>query len=397
MKKRIISLLLIISILLTGIIPAGASFRKAEETPKTGYCLIDKIENEGFPAIESSLIFKILKAFRTITGVLTGTIFTQKNLDITADEVITDLCKYVADGTVIDINEALEEIPDIQNGLRLLTNIIPVETADIRTYLYDIKDKKLEEGDYTGAAFCHMLGVGLSVIEKAEIYGEMLEEEEGNVIQVKVDVTLKDGTVDTFDSPLYINLDTGLAYGRDDGGMLSLGFNFNVYDLVAYATIHSWQRDFGFCLGYDILCYILPFYNYRTRRFKFEYGGKEWMVQIWKGAYILANGSEVGLYNRDKGSFGTYYNCVTDEEMVNMSMTLRHNDDILVEMPEQLHWWINGFKLGKRLYHPYSLTLNFTIEMYDEEMLKAFTDSIDNQIYHDVSYTVEGLKVYCEW
>jgi hypothetical protein len=120
------------------------------------------------------------------------------------------------------------------------------------------------------------------------------------------------------------------------------------------------------------------------------------MIQVWKGNYLVSNGAEVGIYNRDKIRFGTSYDCAGDEDMMNMSMKLYHGDDLIFERPEQLHWWLTGFKLSRTLYIPDKMTLDFTIEMKDEEMLKAFCKSID-KTYKDMTYTVDGLKVNVIW
>ena len=139
------------------------------------------------------------------------------------------------------------------------------------------------------------------------------------------------------------------------------------------------------------------FFNYNTRRFKFEYDGLEWMIQIWKGNYIITNGAEVGLYNREASKWGTFYNCVTDEEMLDMSMQVCAGDKVLVNKPLQKHWWINGFNLSGRMYFPSTLTLKFSIVMPDEAMLDAFCESIDNHHRSDVSYTVDGLTGNVVW
>ena len=80
-----------------------------------------------------------------------------------------------------------------------------------------------------------------------------------------------------------------------------------------------------------------------------------------------------------------------------MSMQILHGDKVLVNKPLQLHWWVNGFNLGTRMYLPESLTMKFSIVMKDEEMLKSFCEAIDNHYRHDVTYTVDGLTVYAIW
>jgi hypothetical protein len=138
-------------------------------------------------------------------------------------------------------------------------------------------------------------------------------------------------------------------------------------------------------------------WHYNTRRFKFDYDGLEWMVQIWKGNYLIANGAEVGLYNREPGKIGTYYDCAKDDRMIPMSMQLYAGDELLVEQEEQLHWWINGFRINGVHYPVSSLTLFFTFEMPNEEILNAFCKAIDKNIRKDVNYKVDGLKVIVAW
>ena len=168
--------------------------------------------------------------------------------------------------------------------------------------------------------------------------------------------------------------------------------------MLVYATLNCWMRDFGFCYFYDVLATSMPtFFKYETRRFKFEYNDMDYMIQIWKGNYTISNGGEVGVYCREKGKIGTYYDCANDEQMLPMSMQILYGEKVLVNKPLQLHWWVNGFNLGKKLYKPESLTMKFSIVMPDEEMLKAFCEAIDNHKGHDVTYTVDGLTVNAIW
>lgn len=43
------------------------------------------------------------------------------------------------------------------------------------------------------------------------------------------------------------------------------------------------------------------------------------------------------------------------------------------------------------------LTLTFTVEMKDEEMLRAFCDALERNLWHDVTYSTDGLKVSVTW
>ena len=232
-------------------------------------------------------------------------------------------------------------------------------------------------------------------IEECKAYCVPIDEE--NCYEVYLRITVKDGGVEEFGTGMLINTETQTLYGRDGNGFLGIGFNLDYGDLLVYTMVNVWMRDFGFMLFYDIFSYITPMFFYNTRRIKFDYDGLEWMVQIWKGNYIVSNGAEVGIYTREPGSFGTYYNCANDEQMMNMSMKLYHGDELILERTEQPHWWLTGFKISNVLYPAHTQTLDFTIEMKDEAMLEAFCNAIDNHYRQDMEYTVDGLKVNVIW
>ena len=247
------------------------------------------------------------------------------------------------------------------------------------------------------ASVCHAIGAYMSIIQKLYIYTEKTDEKD--VYKVMLYLEYEDGTNETHDAGLHINMKTGECYNDKGTGMFGSGYNFNIYEMVVYTTVDCWMRNFGFCILYDILANVNPIsYSYVTRRFKFEYDGLEWMIQIWKGNYFISNGGEVGIYSREPGEYKTsFYNCASEDQELMMSMQILLNDKVLVNRPLQRHWWISGFNIGTMRYLPSVLTLKSTIVMPDEEMLEAFTASIDENVMGDVSYTVDGLKVNLVW
>ena len=171
-----------------------------------------------------------------------------------------------------------------------------------------------------------------------------------------------------------------------------------MYDLTVYTVVNSWQRKFGFSLAYDVISATNPAFNYVTRRFKFDYAGKEWMLQIWKGNYALVtNGGEIGIYCREPGSNTGFYQAAADEDMLEFSLEVYYGDELLVARGPVTHWWLTAFKLSPTLYLPDSLTMNFTVTVKDEAELKALTAAIDAEAAHDVNYNVSGLTVYGTW
>ncbi len=357
----------------------------------------EKINEEGYPVISTEQFMTITNAFDFIRRVLTGDLFLpREKMNVTVDDFVTDACNQIFEHCGLDIVALLTSIPDVGASAELTAKVFNINTDTIREEMYNKRDEFDEAGNPTLAKICFFLGAYLSVIEECVFYADPTEDP--NVYEVKLKVTFKDGTCEYYHPYILINTETGECTSKHDSGLLGIGFNFNLKEMLVYATIDCWMRDFGFCLFYDIAANSMPLlWNYDTRRFKFEYDGLEWMIQIWKGNYLITNGAEVGVYNRAPGSFGTYYDCATDEQLMEMTLQVYHGDELLVNQEPQLHWWINGFQMHERRFVPGSLTMKFSVLMPTEEMVKAFTESIDNHYKHDVTYTVEGLKVLVTW
>lgn len=353
----------------------------------------DQSELSGrFPIIATSTIFK---SIRYVIYFLTGHFLygPPKNFEVSVSDDIVELCDYMKDNSSLDLYKILTNLPDTSDTAKVIGKVFHIDTKEYRAEMYEKRDEFNEQGDWLKANLCWLVGAYMAGIEKADVYTVPYED----VHQVELLVTYSDGTTEIFHPEIYINFETGECFGNDERGMIGSGFNTNVYDMFVYAPMYCWMRDFGFCVEYDLLCYMLPMYRYRTRRFKFSYDDRDWMIQCWKGNYMCTNGGEVGIYNREKGNFGSYYDVITDDELMPMSLQVLHGDDMIVNVEETPHWWVNGFKLTSTLYHPMSMTEIFTITFPDETMRDAFTQAVDKNMYHDVSYTVDGLKVTCTW
>ena len=65
------------------------------------------------------------------------------------------------------------------------------------------------------------------------------------------------------------------------------------------SRIDAWQRGFGYCALYDkaalrfnMIFDCLPVY--------FDYQGKTWLIEFWKGQYGINTGCEIGVYYADR-------------------------------------------------------------------------------------------------
>ena len=400
MMKKIMSVILVFVIAFSCVLPvANAQGREKAVTELSSISdYKEYLRENGYPAITTEQYLKIAGLITTINRILTGQIIKPKeHFNVTVDALIVEISDYAFERTGFDLEEIMHRLPDISKPAELITNTFSIDTTALREEVFAVRDELNANGEGDKAAIYHFLGVYMSVIELCEIYTIPVE---GNpdLVEIVLRFTFKDGTQDVTHVGIYINTVTGECSNLDDTGMGGLGFNFNIADLTMYATVDCWMRNFGFCLFYDVIAGTMPwFFNYNTRRFKFDYDGKEWMIQVWKGNYVITNGAEVGIYNRDASKSGTFYNCVNDEEMLDMSMQVCAGEKILVDKPMQKHWWINGFNLSGRMYLPSLLTLKFSIVMPDEEMRDAFCESIDKHYRKDVSYTVDGLTVNVIW
>ena len=396
--KKIISLILTFSILLT---TSVVSFAQDNETEPEIRNLVEYKEylmDEGYPVFTTADFQGVLKVFSTVMRILTGTwIFPQRKFNVEVDEFLTDVSKEITLNSGLDFLAIINNLPESNQLADIITTTFNIDTAEMRKQMHDKSDIYFAEGNTAMGAVYGLISIYMSVITKCEIYS-VPQEDNPHIYDVYIRLTYKDGGTEEFFPGLMIDTVTGECYNHNDMGIVGIGFNMNLSEMLVYATVNCWMRDFGFCYLYDVIANSMPvFFNYNTRRFKFEYNDMEYMIQIWKGNYTVSNGGEVGVYCRDKSKFGSYYDSADDEHMLEMSMQILHGDKILVDKPLQPHWWVNGFNLGTRLYLPQSLTMKFSIVMTDEEMLNAFCEAIDKHYMHDVSYTVDGLTVNAVW
>lgn len=401
--KRIFSLILSVVIVVTAVLPTVANGNDepdiANDRPEvlTMSEYKSQLRDSGIPIITTEQFLEITSFFSTIFRILTGQIFfPQDNFEVEFDELVGNACNTVYDHCGLDIVALLTSIPDFTQPAQIATKVFNIDTDTIREEMYDKRDEAKANNDDTMYFVYYFLGAYLAVIEKCTIHS--VPTSDPDVYEVKATIHFKDGTTDSLDTDIYINVVTGECTNNDGSGLAGTGFNYNLKESLVYATLDSWMREFGFCVFYDIAANSFPLlWHYVTRRFTFEYDGLEWMIQIWKGNYLITNGAEVGVYNREPGSLGTFYNCATNDQLMEMSLQVYNGDELLVNQDPQMHWWINGFQMGRRRYSPNKLTMKFSIVMPDEEMLNAFCESMDNHYRHDVSYEVDGLKVSVVW
>ena len=177
----------------------------------------------------------------------------------------------------------------------------------------------------------------------------------------------------------------------------SAGYAYDKVQDIFYSIIDAWQRKMGYCRLYDemaaptgMIADCEPIY--------FEYEGKKWLIEFWKGQYDLTSGCEIGVYTTKgedlnvPGVFnGTFYYSASNDELLQMSFKLYKNNQELFKRDDK-HWWLTGFKLGE-FSEPDELTMDLSITLKDDDMCNAFVGGLEEAGYKQSEISVEDTTV----
>lgn len=150
------------------------------------------------------------------------------------------------------------------------------------------------------------------------------------------------------------------------------GYCYDSQQDLFSSRIDAWQRDFGYSWLYDrtaprfhLIFDCAPIY--------FDYGGKTWLLEFWKGQYGINTGGEIGLYCSDtlvvpKNRKATLFHSVSNDEMLDFSFRLCKCGPIAEVCAR--HWWLTGFLMGE-FSRPEDLCMDISITFPNREMLEA--------------------------
>ncbi|MEW5785407.1 MAG: DUF4474 domain-containing protein [Bacillota bacterium] len=91
------------------------------------------------------------------------------------------------------------------------------------------------------------------------------------------------------------NMTAGTGSKALDGILAGLGYAYDADQVIFYSTLEAWQRSFGYCRLYDEAAPLLSMII-DCEPVHFEYRGRQWLIQFWKGQYALTTGCEIGVY-----------------------------------------------------------------------------------------------------
>ncbi len=127
------------------------------------------------------------------------------------------------------------------------------------------------------------------------------------------------------------------------------GFLYETGDDSISSGMYPWQRDMGYGRIYDEAAPSMGMI-FECEPIYFDYEGKHYLIEAWKGQYGCTTGAELGVYVNREATAGKapeelFYECVKDEERLPMQYTLYCDEEIVLRR-SALHWWLTGFCVG---------------------------------------------------
>lgn len=184
-------------------------------------------------------------------------------------------------------------------------------------------------------------------------------------------------------------------YCRLNELMEPFGFCYVPEQDVMTSTIDAWQREFGYSAVFDknadrfhMIFDCEPIY--------FNYAGRTWLIEFWKGQYGMNTGGEIGIYYADSilddaKLNRTFFQSVPDKEMLPVSMELYKNGEKLFCVRKR-HWWLTGFCVGK-YSEPEDLTMKAAILFPNQEMQQRFLEGLRKAGYETCDIRICGRMV----
>lgn len=174
------------------------------------------------------------------------------------------------------------------------------------------------------------------------------------------------------------------------------GFQYLWEEDIFTSNIDAWQRKHGYEALYDRLAAganmvidTWPVY--------FDYDGRTWLIEFWKGQYGINTGGEVGVYHA-KGIVPphlykeTHYDAAKSSEMPQICCRLERREEKVYEIYAR-HWWLTGFRMGT-FSKPSELRMMTTLSFEDTAMAQAFFEGLQKSGRPRNRFRICGREVY---
>lgn len=202
-----------------------------------------------------------------------------------------------------------------------------------------------------------------------------------------------------------------------------VGYTYEACQDIFVSRVDAPQKIFGYNTLYDFSApYFNMIFDYET--IYFDYRGRTWLIEMWKGQYGINTGCELGIYYADEVISpeqynSTHFKAVDARDMLDISLKLNRrrrakrstkktapaagntkqassfsNSQQYTQLGhvQSRHWWLTIFNMGK-FTKPKELFVNTAIRFRDYPMMYNFLDSF-RQTLPDTTYKVSGLTVY---
>ena len=133
-----------------------------------------------------------------------------------------------------------------------------------------------------------------------------------------------------------------------------MGFTFDPYQFTIINQKPTFQWLLGFNDFYDTMPWVVNVWA-DTMKCHFNYEGKDWRVQFWKGGYgvFFATGGEIGIYNKSENQNLEHYTApVSQGDWLDLTFSIYNKGNKLFTRPSpQLsgdvgpYWWATGYKI----------------------------------------------------
>lgn len=186
-------------------------------------------------------------------------------------------------------------------------------------------------------------------------------------------------------------------------------------DLIC-STLDAWQRDFGYralfdhtALHFNMVFDCEPIY--------FDYDGKTWLIEFWKGQYGINLGCEVGIYHADtilkpsQRADASFQSAANSELLpIQIDLFYKQTEPLYSENLSlykqadrsslkrhlfsiwDLHWWLTGFRMG-RYCEPQDLSMHISLTFPDYGMQQSFIGGLMEAGYHMYQIAISNLTL----
>lgn len=173
------------------------------------------------------------------------------------------------------------------------------------------------------------------------------------------------------------------------------GFFYDEREDVFSSYRDAWQRKNGYTEFFDkaaasanMVIDAWPVY--------FDYDGKTWLIEFWKGQYGINTGGEVGIYHTKEPIppyfySAAHYEAVEDDEMPDICCRLERKGEKVYEYCER-HWWLTGFRMGT-FSKPSDLRMLATLTFEEHGMAQALFEGLRQSGEPRSKYRICGREV----